>query len=104
GGKWVSRQALCLSIIFHEPDDRGIGQHPEIADFVFIHTVRVEAIPGCRRASNLSCLLVQMEQTAFADKPDIPMAILDNLSDPPNKLAIAVIQIVSKCSGRWIKL
>ena len=45
-----------------------------------------------------------MEQTALANKPDIPMAILDNLSDPPNKLAIAVISIMSKCSGRWIKL
>ena len=45
-----------------------------------------------------------MEQTALANKPDIPMAILDNLSDPPNKLAIAVFQVMSKCSGRWIKL
>ena len=45
-----------------------------------------------------------MEQTALANKPDIPMAIRDNLSDPPNKLAIAVISIMSKCSGRWIKL
>ena len=45
-----------------------------------------------------------MEQTALANKPDIPMAIRDNVSDPPNKLAIAVFQIMSKCSGRWIKL
>ena len=57
-----------------------------------------------RRASNLSCLLVQMEQTALANKPDIPMTIRDNVSDPPNKLAIAVFQIMSECSGRWIKL
>ena len=56
------------------------------------------------RASNLSCLLVQMEQTALANKPDVPMAILDNVSDPPNKLAIAVFRIMSECSGRWIKL
>ena len=78
--KWVFREALCLWIIFHEPDDRGIGQHPQIAGFVFIHTLCAEAIPGCRRASNLSCLLVQMEQTALANKPDIPMAVRDNLS------------------------
>ena len=45
-----------------------------------------------------------MEQTTLANKPDIPMAILDNVSDPPNKLAIAVIAIMSKGSGRWIKL
>src|SRR5690349_11061942 len=45
-----------------------------------------------------------MEQTALANKPDLPMAILDNVSESPNKLAIAVIEIVSKYSGRWIKL
>jgi len=45
-----------------------------------------------------------MEQTALADKPNIAMAIRDNLSDSSHKLAIAVIQIVSECSGRWIKL
>jgi len=32
------------------------------------------------------------------------MATLDNLSEPPNKPAIAVIQIVSELPGRWIKL
>ena len=47
---------------------------------------------------------VQMEQAALANKPDVPMAILDDLSDPPNKLAIAVIAIMSKGSGCWIKL
>src|SRR5271165_6541811 len=70
GAKWVSREALSLSIIFHEPDDRGIGQHPQIADFVFIHALCAEAIPGC--GSNLSRLLIQMEQTALANKPDLP--------------------------------
>ena len=79
GAKWVFREALCLAIIFDEPDDRGIGQHPQIAGFVFIQIICAEAIPGCGRASNLSCLLVQMEQAAVANKPDIPMAIRDNL-------------------------
>src|ERR1039457_1677972 len=32
------------------------------------------------------------------------MAILDDLGNPPNKLALAVISIMNKCSGRWIKL
>ena len=42
-----------------------------------------------------------MEQTARAGKPDIPMAVLDNGIDLPNKLAIAVIAIASKgFSGR----
>ena len=45
-----------------------------------------------------------MEQTALANKPDIPMAILDDLSDPPDKLAIAVIPVMSEGSGRGIKL
>src|SRR5208283_4743517 len=80
-----------------------MSEHPQIARFVFIHAVCAETIPGCGRASNLSCRLVQMEQTAVANKPDIPAAILDNLSDPPNKLAIAVISITSKSSGSWIE-
>ena len=45
-----------------------------------------------------------MEETALANKPDIPMAIRDNVSDPPNKLAVAVISIMSECLCRWIKL
>ena len=45
-----------------------------------------------------------MEQTALADKPDLAMPILYHLADPSNKVAIAVISIVSKCSGRWIEL
>src|SRR5271165_5206725 len=58
-------------------------------------------INGCRQASDLSCLWAQMEQTARAGKPDIPMAILDNGIDLPNKLAIAVIAIASEgFSGR----
>src|SRR5271157_5333872 len=80
-----------------------MGEHPQIARFVFVHTVCAETNPGCRRAGNLSCRLVQMEQTAVAGKPDIPAAVVDNLSDPPDKLAIAVISIMSKSSGRGIK-
>jgi hypothetical protein len=45
-----------------------------------------------------------VKQTALAHKPDISMAILDNLSDPPNKVAIAIISMMSKCSGGWIEL
>src|SRR6185436_1249940 len=104
GAKWVFCEALCPAIIFHEPDDGGIGQHPQIAGFVRPHTLCAEAIHDFRRASNLSCLLVQMEQTALANKPDVPMTIRDNVSDPPDKLTIADFQIMSKCSGRWIKL
>nr|WP_242618305.1 hypothetical protein [Edaphobacter modestus] len=47
-------------------------------------------------------LLIQMKQTALANKPDLAMSILDQLNDPPDKLAIAVISIMSKCSGPWI--
>ncbi len=32
------------------------------------------------------------------------MPVLDNVSDPSNKSAVAVIRIMSKCSGGWIKL
>src|SRR5271157_551126 len=45
-----------------------------------------------------------MEQAPLANKPDVPVAVLDNLTDPPDKLAVAVIYIMRKCFGRWIKL
>ncbi len=45
-----------------------------------------------------------MEQAALANKPDLAMPILDHLADPPNKVSIAVISIVSKCSSCWIEL
>ena len=45
-----------------------------------------------------------MEQTAVASKPYVLAGILDDMIDPPDKLAIAVISIVSKDSGRLIKL
>src|ERR1700757_3874603 len=44
-----------------------------------------------------------MKQTALANKPDIAAAIRDNLSNPPNKQTIAVVEIMSKCSGPRIK-
>src|SRR5580704_11639084 len=45
-----------------------------------------------------------MKQTALANKPYLAMPIPDHLADPAHKVAIAVISIVSKCSGRWIEL
>jgi hypothetical protein len=45
-----------------------------------------------------------MEQTAVANKPDISVAILDNVIDSPDKPAIAVITVMGKHSGRRIKL
>src|SRR5271165_37144 len=53
-------------------------------------------INGCRQASDLSGLWADMEQTARAGKPDIPMAILGNGIDLPNKLTIAVIAIAGE--------
>src|ERR1035441_6446557 len=45
-----------------------------------------------------------MKQPALANKPDIVIPIFDDVSDPANKLALAVVQVMSKCSGGWIKL
>jgi hypothetical protein len=59
---------------------------------------------GCGRASYPTCLRVQNEQTAFANKPDVSIVARDNLSDTPDKRSIAVIAVVSECSGPWIKL
>ena len=101
---YVVTRSAC-AIIFHEPDDRGIGQHPQIADFVFIHTVCAEAIPGCRRASDLSCLWVQMEQTTLANKPDIPIVYPRSPElILPTKWPSLSLRIMSECSGRRIKL
>ena len=100
---YVVRRSASRSY-FTSPTTRGIDQHPQLAGFVFIHTVCAEAIPGCRRAGDLSRLLIQMEQTALANKPDLAMPILDHLADPSNKVPIAVISIMSKCSGRWIEI
>ena len=104
GGKRVARQVLCPPVISDQPDDGQIGQQPQIAGFVFVHAVCAKALPGGRRASDPSCLLVQMEQTALANKPDVPIVGRDNLSDTPDKRSIAVIAVVSKCSGPWIEL
>jgi hypothetical protein len=45
-----------------------------------------------------------MEHAALANKPDFSLSIRNDLSDPANKLASAVIAVMSKCSGPWIKL
>ena len=45
-----------------------------------------------------------MEQTPLADKPDFLMAIRDDASYPSNELTVAVIAIMSRRSGCWIKL
>ena len=104
GAKRVFSEPLCLPIIFDQPDDRGIGQHPQIAGVVFVQIVCGQALDGCGRASNLSRLQVQMKQAALANKPDVPMAVFDNVSDPPNKLAIAVIAVMSEGFRRRVKL
>src|SRR4051812_13108643 len=44
-----------------------------------------------------------MEETALAHKPDVPMPALNDMSNPPDKLAIAVISIMRKLSGRRIE-
>ena len=62
-----------------------------------------QTINGCRQASDLSGLWADMEQTARASKPDIPMAVLDNAIDRPNKLAVAVIALASEASSGRIK-
>jgi hypothetical protein len=38
-----------------------------------------------------------MEQTPLTNKPDISMAVLGDLLDAPNKLAVAVSSKMSKC-------
>ena len=37
-----------------------------------------------------------MKQAAIANEPDVPPALLDDSSDPPNRLAVAVIAVMSK--------
>ncbi len=44
-----------------------------------------------------------MEETAFADKPDFSLPTGDNLSDPANKPAIAIVAVMSKSSAPRIK-
>src|SRR6476646_10998577 len=44
-----------------------------------------------------------MEQTALANKPDIATAVPDNLSDPADELAIAIIAVMSKAPRGRIK-
>ena len=44
-----------------------------------------------------------MKQAALADKPDVPLAILDDTGEPPNKLAIAVGAVMNEGLGRRVK-
>ena len=44
-----------------------------------------------------------MEETAFADKPDVTLSPGDNLSDPANKPAIAIVAVMSESSAPRIK-
>ena len=37
-----------------------------------------------------------MKQAALANKPDVPLAILDDTGEPPNRLAIAVSAVMSE--------
>jgi hypothetical protein len=43
-----------------------------------------------------------MEQPAFANNPDVPVIIRDNLLIRPTKMAIAVIMKMGKRSAGWI--
>src|SRR4029077_4663915 len=103
GKKWIRCDALCLWIIFHKARDRGIRQHPQIPCLVLIDALAGQSIRDRWGTSNLSCLRVHMKETAFADKPDFFMPTDDNLSDPANKLAVAVVAIMNKSSAPRIK-
>jgi hypothetical protein len=92
-----------LPVILDERNRWGTGQYPQIAVFIFKYAFRAEIIPGYSRARYLSRLLVQMKQAALTDKPDILMATRDNLVNPADELAIAVISIVSEYAGPGIK-
>jgi hypothetical protein len=80
-----------------------MGQHPKIPGMVFVQVVCRQVLDDYGVTSNLSCLQVQMKQAALANEPDVPMAIFDNVSDSPNKLATAVIAIVGEGLRRWVK-
>src|SRR5215469_1309760 len=85
GPQRVVRQSLGVGIIFHEPDDRGIGQHPQVSRIVFINIICGKTLRGCFGTSNLSGRWVQMIETALADKPDLPATVRDNVSDLSNE-------------------
>ena len=101
--------ALCLPVIFHERRQSGnlaiIHKLPVSSSYTFS---ALRTFLDCRRASNLSCRLVQMEKTALTNKPDFSLPVRDHLRDSANKLAITVIAVMSKgfasrdltCRGR----
>ena len=100
----VARQPLCPPVISHEPRDRRIRQQPQIAGCVFVHAVCAEGVAGGRTARDSSVLLVHVEQTALACEPDIPVAVLDDLGDPPDEPPLAVVPVMSERSSLGIEL
>ena len=45
-----------------------------------------------------------MEQTALAGEPDVPVAVLDDLGDPPDEPPVAVVPVMSERSTPGIEL
>ena len=45
-----------------------------------------------------------MEQTALAGEPDVPVAVLDDLGDPPDEPPLAVVPVMSERSSPGIEL
>src|SRR5215469_2550761 len=85
GSQRVVRQSLGVAIVFYEPDDRGIGKHPQIPGIVFIDIICGKTLHGCVGTSNLPGCWVQMIEATVADKPDLPLAVRDNVSDLSNE-------------------
>ena len=73
----------CLPLILDQPDDRGIDQHPDIAGLVLVQIVCGQALDDCGGRVICPVCGVQMKQAPLANEPDVPTAILDDLSDLP---------------------
>src|SRR4030095_4859532 len=54
-------------------------------------------------AGHPSFLLVQLEQPALAREPDVPVAVLDDLGDPPDEPPLAVVPVMSERSSPGIE-
>src|SRR4030095_14316274 len=54
-------------------------------------------------AGHPSFLLVQLEQPALAREPDVPVAALDDLGDPPDEPPLAVVPVMSERSSPGIE-
>ena len=103
-GERVARQPLCPPVVSHEPRDRRARQQPQIAGCVFVHAVCALGVAGGRTARDSSVLLVHVEQTALAGEPDVPVAVLDDLGDPPDEPPVAVVPVMSERSTPGIEL